>query len=221
MRGPTSNRNPVMLPLPSASQMWAPSPRSMKSGVPPPLQRREPENSPHRETGSGLRQTRRHCWRGCGWNGPWMELKAKLATTAARTLPLSAENRAFHALPYDELDPRPRIPRGSPTSMPRILAGFRERFHMPRHVDATPCITGNSLGLQPVAAAEYIEGELEDAGASLVSKAISRDGAPGWTTTVSATEATSPHRRRPSRGGGRHERPDGQPAPVAHLVLPA
>ena len=43
------------------------------------------------------------------------------------------------------------------------LAGFRERFHMPRHAGRDALyFTGNSLGLQPVAAAEYIEGELED-----------------------------------------------------------
>ena len=43
------------------------------------------------------------------------------------------------------------------------LARFRERFHMPRHAGRDALyFTGNSLGLQPVAAAEYIEGELED-----------------------------------------------------------
>ena len=43
------------------------------------------------------------------------------------------------------------------------LAGFRERFHMPRHAGRDALyFTGNSLGLQPVTAAEYIEGELED-----------------------------------------------------------
>ena len=43
------------------------------------------------------------------------------------------------------------------------MARFRERFHMPRHAGRDALyFTGNSLGLQPVAAAEYIEGELED-----------------------------------------------------------
>ena len=77
---------------------------------------------------------------------------------------MSAENRAFHALPYDELDPRPRFPaEAQRLDAADPLAGFRERFHMPRHAGRDALyFTGNSLGLQPVAAAEYIEGELED-----------------------------------------------------------
>lgn len=43
------------------------------------------------------------------------------------------------------------------------LAGFRDRFHLPRHGDRHALyFTGNSLGLQPVAARDIIEGELED-----------------------------------------------------------
>jgi len=43
------------------------------------------------------------------------------------------------------------------------LAPFRDRFHMPPHEGGeTLYFTGNSLGLQPVKAAAYIEGELED-----------------------------------------------------------
>lgn len=43
------------------------------------------------------------------------------------------------------------------------LAPFRDRFHIPPHGDrASLYFTGNSLGLQPVAAASFIEGELED-----------------------------------------------------------
>lgn len=42
------------------------------------------------------------------------------------------------------------------------LAGFRKRFHVPQHLDAD-CVyfCGNSLGLQPKAAADYLEEELE------------------------------------------------------------
>ena len=43
------------------------------------------------------------------------------------------------------------------------LSGFRDRFHMPRHGDGEVLyFTGNSLGLQPVEASAFIEGELED-----------------------------------------------------------
>ena len=43
------------------------------------------------------------------------------------------------------------------------LASFRDRFHMPPHGDEVALyFTGNSLGLQPVQASTFIEGELED-----------------------------------------------------------
>jgi len=43
------------------------------------------------------------------------------------------------------------------------LASFRARFHIPPHGEGQSLyFTGNSLGLQPVAAAGFIEGELED-----------------------------------------------------------
>jgi kynureninase len=43
------------------------------------------------------------------------------------------------------------------------LASFRDRFHMPPHGDGDALyFTGNSLGLQPVQASTFIEGELED-----------------------------------------------------------
>jgi len=43
------------------------------------------------------------------------------------------------------------------------LASFRDRFHMPPHGDGDALyFTGNSLGLQPVEASTFIEGELED-----------------------------------------------------------
>ena len=43
------------------------------------------------------------------------------------------------------------------------LASFRDRFHMPPHGDEDALyFTGNSLGLQPVQASTFIEGELED-----------------------------------------------------------
>ena len=43
------------------------------------------------------------------------------------------------------------------------LAAFRDRFHMPPHGDGDALyFTGNSLGLQPVQASTFIEGELED-----------------------------------------------------------
>ena len=44
------------------------------------------------------------------------------------------------------------------------LAGFRERFHIPRDKDGREAIyfTGNSLGLQPKSARGYIEQELDD-----------------------------------------------------------
>ena len=43
------------------------------------------------------------------------------------------------------------------------LASFRDRFHMPPHGDGNALyFTGNSLGLQPVEASTFIEGELED-----------------------------------------------------------
>jgi kynureninase len=44
------------------------------------------------------------------------------------------------------------------------LRGFRERFHIPSMPDGTPQVyfCGNSLGLQPVAARQYIEEELQD-----------------------------------------------------------
>lgn len=43
------------------------------------------------------------------------------------------------------------------------LASFRDRFHMPPHGDGDALyFTGNSLGLQPVRASTFIEGELED-----------------------------------------------------------
>ena len=43
------------------------------------------------------------------------------------------------------------------------LASFRDRFHMPPHEDGEALyFTGNSLGLQPVQASTFIEGELED-----------------------------------------------------------
>ena len=43
------------------------------------------------------------------------------------------------------------------------LASFRDRFHMPPHRDGDALyFTGNSLGLQPVQASTFIEGELED-----------------------------------------------------------
>lgn len=43
------------------------------------------------------------------------------------------------------------------------LSGFRSRFHLPQH-EGRDCLyfTGNSLGLQPVAAKAFIDGELED-----------------------------------------------------------
>ena len=42
------------------------------------------------------------------------------------------------------------------------LAGFRARFHVPPHGDGDSVyLCGNSLGLQPVAAARYLEEELE------------------------------------------------------------
>jgi kynureninase len=42
------------------------------------------------------------------------------------------------------------------------LQRFRERFHLPRHTDGEPVVylTGNSLGLQPIAAADYVRAEL-------------------------------------------------------------
>lgn len=44
------------------------------------------------------------------------------------------------------------------------LANFRERFHIPKHVDGTESVylCGHSLGLQPRSAREYIGQELED-----------------------------------------------------------
>lgn len=43
------------------------------------------------------------------------------------------------------------------------LASFRDRFHMPPHGDGDALyFTGNSLGLQPIQASTFIEGELED-----------------------------------------------------------
>ncbi len=44
------------------------------------------------------------------------------------------------------------------------LRGFRERFHIPPGPDGSPSayLCGNSLGLQPRAAAEVVAGELED-----------------------------------------------------------
>ena len=43
------------------------------------------------------------------------------------------------------------------------LASFRDRFHMPPHENGDALyFTGNSLGLQPVQASTFIEGELED-----------------------------------------------------------
>ena len=44
------------------------------------------------------------------------------------------------------------------------LRGFRERFHLPLTGTGEPFIylTGNSLGLQPKNAREYIEQELSD-----------------------------------------------------------
>jgi kynureninase len=43
------------------------------------------------------------------------------------------------------------------------LAGFRDRFHLPRAEDGEPRVylTGNSLGLQPVEAEGYIRQELD------------------------------------------------------------
>jgi kynureninase len=44
------------------------------------------------------------------------------------------------------------------------LRGFRERFHIPLAADGTEAVyfTGNSLGLQPKTAREYINAELDD-----------------------------------------------------------
>lgn len=43
------------------------------------------------------------------------------------------------------------------------LSSFRNRFHMPRHGNEEVLyFTGNSLGLQPVEASAFIEGELDD-----------------------------------------------------------
>ena len=43
------------------------------------------------------------------------------------------------------------------------LSGFRDKFHIPRHENGEVLyFTGNSLGLQPVGASAFIEGELED-----------------------------------------------------------
>src|ERR1700685_4542827 len=44
------------------------------------------------------------------------------------------------------------------------LASFRERFHIPKKADGSDCVylCGQSLGLQPKSAREYIEQELQD-----------------------------------------------------------
>lgn len=45
-----------------------------------------------------------------------------------------------------------------------MFAGFRDRFHLPKHTDGTPAVylCGNSLGLQPVAVKEAMLQELDD-----------------------------------------------------------
>jgi len=46
------------------------------------------------------------------------------------------------------------------------LASFRERFHIPKKADGSDCVylCGQSLGLQPKSAREYVEQELQDWG---------------------------------------------------------
>lgn len=62
---------------------------------------------------------------------------------------LSSDHTADAAAAMDAADP---------------LAGFRERFHMPRDPDGREMLyfTGNSLGLQPKTAREYVVQELDD-----------------------------------------------------------
>lgn len=62
---------------------------------------------------------------------------------------LSSEFTADSAAAMDAADP---------------LAGYRERFHMPRDPDGREMLyfTGNSLGLQPKTAREYVVQELDD-----------------------------------------------------------
>ena len=62
------------------------------------------------------------------------------------------------------------------------LAGFRERYHLPLH-NSRECayFLGNSLGLQPKKAAEYVEEELAP-GAPMPSAATSSAHARGRTT---------------------------------------
>ncbi len=54
----------------------------------------------------------------------------------------------------------------SPSDLDRTdpLAGFRDRFHIPRRTDGSPVtyLCGNSLGLQPISARDYVAQELDD-----------------------------------------------------------
>ena len=123
--------------LPSASQMWAPCPVHEQRRT---AHRFEcPNGRVHTARKQGLRFVKQS--RGGGALKGCCHFSAKLAQH--EELPTLEAAREL-----DSADP---------------LSRFRERFHIPQHSGADAMyFTGNSLGLQPKAAREALEVELED-----------------------------------------------------------
>jgi hypothetical protein len=108
------------------------------------------------------------------------------------------------------------------------LRSFRDKFHLPRGKDGKPLIyfAGNSLGLMPKSAREFVDQELDDwakLGVDAHLEAKTRNAAARESVTVPSKSMGFVTNSKPGAGGGhaQYERLRGESSDVCRSVMSA